>query len=195
VAPKTASADDTRGRILEAALRLFSELGYDKTSLREIAEEVNVTKAALYYYFRSKEDILAALAGSLFETLDDVLPAFEKMDAEGFNLRVWGGAVDVLIANMLEHRKVFALLERNRAVFEQLHDKSHQFGQHAAVHEMVDRVLADPDISVRDRIRFVCSIGAISGVVMGMTAGFDDFDAGELMEPLTDAIHDLLGDR
>ena len=48
----------TRERIQEIALELFAEQGYEKTSLREIAERLGVTKAALYYHFRSKEDIV-----------------------------------------------------------------------------------------------------------------------------------------
>src|SRR5215475_13717231 len=46
---------DTRERIQSIALELFAEQGYEKTSLREIAERLGVTKAALYYHFRSKE--------------------------------------------------------------------------------------------------------------------------------------------
>src|SRR5689334_6060193 len=47
-----------RDRILRVALELFTEHGYDGTSLREIAEELDVTKAALYYHFKSKDAIL-----------------------------------------------------------------------------------------------------------------------------------------
>ncbi|MFC4534804.1 TetR/AcrR family transcriptional regulator [Sphaerisporangium dianthi] len=53
---------DTRARIQEIALRLFTEQGYEATSLREIAEALGVTKAALYYHFKTKEDIVASLA-------------------------------------------------------------------------------------------------------------------------------------
>ena len=49
-APRT----DTRSRVQEVALELFAEQGYEKTSLREIAERLGVTKAALYYHFKSK---------------------------------------------------------------------------------------------------------------------------------------------
>src|SRR5690606_31787714 len=41
---------DTRQRIQDVALDLFAEQGYEKTSLREIAERLDVTKAALYYH-------------------------------------------------------------------------------------------------------------------------------------------------
>lgn len=50
----------TRERIKQVALELFTEHGYDKTSLREIAEHLGVTKAALYYHFKSKEEIVHA---------------------------------------------------------------------------------------------------------------------------------------
>ncbi|TMR21151.1 TetR/AcrR family transcriptional regulator [Nonomuraea turkmeniaca] len=53
--------EDTRTRIQEIALRLFTEQGYEATSLREIAEELGVTKAALYYHFKTKDDIVTSL--------------------------------------------------------------------------------------------------------------------------------------
>ena len=46
------STGGTRQRIQAVALELFTEQGYEKTSLREIAERLNVTKAALYYHFK-----------------------------------------------------------------------------------------------------------------------------------------------
>ena len=52
---------DTRERILDVALDLFIEQGYDKTSLRQIAEPLGFTQAAIYYHFAAKEDILVAL--------------------------------------------------------------------------------------------------------------------------------------
>ena len=52
--------------IQAVAVELFSERGYDKTSLREIADRLGVTKAALYYHFRSKEDIVRSLVNDYF---------------------------------------------------------------------------------------------------------------------------------
>ena len=50
---------DTRGSILEAALRLFSHDGYDKVSLRAIAREADVDPALVHHYFESKADLFA----------------------------------------------------------------------------------------------------------------------------------------
>lgn len=56
---RAAQAEQTRQQILETAQRLFAEVGYDATSLQMIADELRLTKAAVYYYFRAKSDILA----------------------------------------------------------------------------------------------------------------------------------------
>jgi AcrR family transcriptional regulator len=64
---------DTRARIQQVALELFAERGYDKTSLREIAERLGVTKAALYYHFRTKEDIVGSLFDDFVGQVDEIL--------------------------------------------------------------------------------------------------------------------------
>jgi AcrR family transcriptional regulator len=64
---------DTRERIQAVALELFAEQGYDKTSLREIAERLGVTKAALYYHFKSKEDIVTSLVEDYFGEIDQLV--------------------------------------------------------------------------------------------------------------------------
>ncbi|MVU76402.1 TetR family transcriptional regulator [Nocardia sp. ET3-3] len=64
---------DTRERIRSVAMELFSERGYEKTSLREIAERLGVTKAALYYHFRTKEDIVASLSEDLRGGIDEIV--------------------------------------------------------------------------------------------------------------------------
>src|SRR5688572_31232107 len=64
---------DTRQRIQDVALELFASQGYEKTSLREIAERLQVTKAALYYHFKTKEDILVSLFSDQIGTMDELL--------------------------------------------------------------------------------------------------------------------------
>ena len=63
----------TRTRIQNVALELFAEQGYDKTSLRELAERLGMTKASLYYYFKSKEDIVQSLVDDLLAAVDEVI--------------------------------------------------------------------------------------------------------------------------
>src|SRR5262245_55998348 len=64
---------DTRQRIQDVALELFAEQGYEKTSLREIAERLDVTKAALYYHFKTKEEILVSIFEDLSQPIQDLI--------------------------------------------------------------------------------------------------------------------------
>jgi AcrR family transcriptional regulator len=64
---------NTRQRIQDVALELFAEQGYEKTSLREIAERLDVTKAALYYHFKTKEEIIVSLFEDLTKPILDLI--------------------------------------------------------------------------------------------------------------------------
>ncbi|MEV4758273.1 TetR/AcrR family transcriptional regulator [Micromonospora sp. NPDC049559] len=67
------STGSTRSRIQAVALELFTEQGYEKTSLREIAERLGVTKAALYYHFKSKEEIVNSVVEDRLARLDAII--------------------------------------------------------------------------------------------------------------------------
>jgi AcrR family transcriptional regulator len=64
---------NTREQIRTVALEMFAERGYEGTSLREIAERLGVTKAAVYYHFKTKEDILASLVTDFLGQLDELI--------------------------------------------------------------------------------------------------------------------------
>ena len=55
---KTARGEETRGKILEAALALFREHGFDETTMRDVAKRAGVSLGNAYYYFASKENLL-----------------------------------------------------------------------------------------------------------------------------------------
>jgi AcrR family transcriptional regulator len=56
----------TKERIIKASVKLFSEKGFDATRVSEIADTANVNKVLIYYYFKSKEDILDYMVHSIF---------------------------------------------------------------------------------------------------------------------------------
>lgn len=62
-----------RTRIIQAATKIFSEKGYQDTSMDDIAKEIGVTKATLYSYFDSKKDIFNIIAISANQKLRDTL--------------------------------------------------------------------------------------------------------------------------
>ena len=72
-APVTAA----RTRIIEAALVLFAEHGISGTSLQMIADQIGVTKAAVYHQYNTKDEIVLAVAGIVLARLDAAVTAAE----------------------------------------------------------------------------------------------------------------------
>jgi AcrR family transcriptional regulator len=108
-------ADDrhgTRGRIQVVALELFAERGYDATSLREIAERLGVTKAALYYHFKSKEDIVRSLFEDYTREVDDLIAWGRKQPRTAATRR---GLLDRYLDIVVRRSGIFRFLENNQA--------------------------------------------------------------------------------
>lgn len=70
------SNTNSRDRILDAALKLFSEKGFNGTTVKEIADEAEVSKALIYYNFESKEAILLEILDTFKE---EFIKSFEKI--------------------------------------------------------------------------------------------------------------------
>ncbi|MGW0805386.1 TetR/AcrR family transcriptional regulator [Nonomuraea sp. NPDC002799] len=64
---------NTRERIQQVALELFAERGYDKTTLQEVADRLEITRPALYYHFSTKEAILASVVDRLLSSIDELV--------------------------------------------------------------------------------------------------------------------------
>ena len=61
-----------RDKIIQVAARIFAEKGYHGTTLDEIAHELVITKPALYYHIKSKEDLLREIINSILEPLETI---------------------------------------------------------------------------------------------------------------------------
>jgi AcrR family transcriptional regulator len=72
-APPTDSVMGTRERALAVALDMFSREGYDAVSMREVAEGLGVSKAALYHHFTSKEEIARELIGGYLTAVEELV--------------------------------------------------------------------------------------------------------------------------
>lgn len=100
--------------ILDASVRLFHERGYDRTSVREIAEAVGIQKASLYYHFPAKEAILEAIherfMGILFAR------GSKRQDAGGAADDLLGGYIDDLLLMMRDFRPYVEVFFRERYV-------------------------------------------------------------------------------
>jgi AcrR family transcriptional regulator len=183
---------DTRERILDVALDLFIEKGYDKTTLREIAEQLGFTKAALYYHFPSKQRILIALHLRLHALFEASVAETGGFDADPAQ---WPTVFDHLISEMLAHRKLFLMHDRNRAAFEELHleDQEHE-NAHDDMEEQFRRVLNDPDVPLHDKVRLTCAQGVIIAGVILSGDELSEVSSADLAAELRSAVRDLLVD-
>jgi len=182
------ASGNTRERILDVSLDLFIEQGFDGTSLREIAENLGVTKAALYYHFTSKDDILLALHLRLHEVGREALM---QMGDEPVTLAQWGALLDVVVDQMLAQRKLFLMHERNQAALEKLHRKDHD-AEHDDIQNQFRRVLADSRVPLRDRVQMAASVGIVfSGLLLSGDA-FADSSNEELGGLLREIVKDVL---
>ena len=115
--PRGSQGIETRERILDVAQELFTRHGYDKTSLRDIAERLEITKAALYYYFERKEDILLELHRRLQVLGSGLLDALEAAPDGPARYAIWPRLADEMIDFMVDNRELILLHDRNRNAF------------------------------------------------------------------------------
>ena len=171
---------DTRERILDVAADLFIEQGYDATSLREIAEKIGVTKAALYYHFANKQDILRALAAPAMSATSTALALLPEGT---FDLKAWAKVVSGLCDWLIENRRVLLLFERNHGVVHELAHDSEHFEMHELLHERVDKIFGYEAVPLDDRIRMAGSLGILLSVFGGAFANV----AAERLRPALDS--------
>jgi AcrR family transcriptional regulator len=187
-APQPDAKSDTRQRILSVALDLFTEQGYDGTSLREIAEQLGVTKAAIYYHFESKEDILMALHMRLHDFGRDALLLIGEQPV---TLALWEQLLDQIVGEMLAQRKIFLMHERNQAVLEKLHKEDHD-AEHEDIQNQFRRILEDVRLPLRDRVRMAASFGVIFSSLFLAGDAFEATTNEDLGVMLREILHDVL---
>ncbi|MFE7650242.1 TetR/AcrR family transcriptional regulator [Streptomyces phaeoluteigriseus] len=142
---------NTRQRIQDVALELFAEQGYEKTSLREIAERLDVTKAALYYHFKTKEEIIVSIFTDLTKPIEHLIEWGRSqphtLDTKQELLRRYSRALS-------EAAPFFRFMQENQATVREL-----QIGE-----SFKDRmrglrdIVIDPDAPLADQVRCVSAI-------------------------------------
>lgn len=142
---------DTRERIQKVALGLFAEQGYEKTSLREIADCLDVTKAALYYHFKTKEEILVSIFEDLSRPIDELIE--------------WGGSQPHTLETKLEVlRRYNQALADAAPLFRFMQENQATVRELSIGNRFKDRMLGmrdiirDPGASLTDQTRCVSAL-------------------------------------
>ena len=116
MATQAERTDATTGRLLDAARKLFGELGYAQTSTEAVVAAADVTRGALYHHFGNKEGLFAAVFDREEERLAAaVLRAAGKFDTP--RDRVQAGCRVFLQACLLPYYQRIALLDDTAVLF------------------------------------------------------------------------------
>ena len=188
--PPGSQGSQTRERILEIAQDLFTRQGYDKTSLRDIAERLQITKAALYYYFERKEDILLEFHLRLHALGANVIDELEAAPNGRARTAIWPRLANEMIDFMVENHDLLLLHNRNRNAFESLEARG--LGQVRDVEARFERILSSPSIPLRERVRMAATVGVITEVFGESAAAFEDVSREQLADLVREAIGDLV---
>ncbi|WP_063037904.1 TetR family transcriptional regulator [Nocardia pseudovaccinii] len=175
-------ADDSRARILQIALDLFAERGYHTVSVREIAEQVGLTKTAVLYHFPSKSDIVAALVEPLLVDSEAVLEtAARGRDAQARRWAVVAGLLEV----WLSHGQLLRMQMQDQA----LSADEATFARLRTIALSAQDLIAGPRADFTTRVRAAQVYAALSDPVVI----FADRAADELREAILDGARRLLG--
>jgi AcrR family transcriptional regulator len=189
--PAEAGQANTRQRILDIALELFIDQGYDATSIRQIADRLGFSKASIYYHFASKQDILMALHFKLHEIGREAMGTV-KLPAT--SPEAWMELLDQLIDEILEYHDLFVLQERNRAAIAHLHQERH-VSEHDLLEEWFHAALSDRQIALRDRVRMACGFKAVMGLLDLVGDVFAEVPSDVMADLLREAARDLMAPK
>jgi AcrR family transcriptional regulator len=179
-----------RAQIVEAAADLFTKQGYTATSVRQIADVVGCTEAALYYHFREGK---RALFGEVVErNLPDMITLLNSLrDAPTLRelvMRFGTGIIRLMAVRADKFRWTIAefpkLDESERAMF---HAKYQGF--HDLLTELVGQFIKEPEEARRVAWSLICAHFGYGQLFFGLDVkSVDDFDVAAMTSLLADSL-------
>ena len=177
---------DTRDRALSVAATLFAEHGYAGTSIRDITEKLGVTKAALYYHFASKEDLLRAIVDEPVGKVREAIAANPDLSTPGLRADFVKAVLVAFASCPPESVAVFKDPELQSVISQDIHAS----GITNIIAVMLAQALSgttDPDAI--DKAHLLRAVGAVSaGEAMLHAFHVVNPDAGNLTEEALEQI-------
>ncbi|MGA5534448.1 TetR/AcrR family transcriptional regulator [Mycolicibacterium nivoides] len=184
-ADDAAGAGATRERLVEAAVRLITRHGFAGTSLQMIADELGFTKAAIYYHFRTREQLLSAVVEPFLTQIQTVIE-----EAEG--QRSAAGRADQMVRGYAElavhNRALVSVLASDPSVNEALRNRPEWDGVISRQMALLTDVDPGPAGTVKAAMVF-------SGIAGGAGVAGEDTSDEDLSRYLIDAARRTLGLR
>jgi len=183
VAKAVAPRGFARERVLEAALSLFAEHGVNGTSLQMIADRLGVSKAAVYYQFHSKDEIVLAVIQPVFDDMMRLVRIAEAMSTPEARREA---AVSGMVEMAVRHRRVTAVFHGDPVIDGLVHSRDE-------LQDTIERltgILLGPDPDVADRICMSVLAAGVYGSATDPT--LNDVSDEELHRVLLDCAQRLL---
>ncbi len=137
VSRKQRETEFRKKAIVEAAREVFSERGYDGTTLDSVAEKSEFAKGTLYKFFRNKEELYLSVVEDVFREINDIA---EKAMSEELAVRdKFALFIDRLITHFSDHADFFRLLMREVG---RINMTEWRGSPHAMIHEKLNDILA-----------------------------------------------------
>ncbi len=160
--------DETRGRILDAALEKFASQGYHDTRMDEIVSESGTSKGAIYFHFPNKERLFLALVDQFADLLERRVRAAVNQEAQGMR-RVQAGLRACLETFDTYRRPAKLLLVQAVGLGSSFEHKRLEVNDRftGLIRDWLDEAIAVGDIAPVDTEVVACAwMGAIYGVVI-----------------------------
>jgi AcrR family transcriptional regulator len=185
VAAQTTSAADTRQRLIEVAIDLFTRHSFAGTSLQMIADEMGFTKAAIYYHFRTREELLAAVVEPIFEQLSAIITAAESQRSAAARAdHMLSGYAELAVAN----RALVSVLACDPSVTTLLREQPHWS-------ELINRQLALLAGDVPDAGGLIKATVVLAGISSAVGPAWITVGDEDLLRHLVDTGRRTLGLR
>lgn len=149
--PMVRARGAARDRVVEVAVELFAEHGVRGTSLQMIADHIGVGKAAVYYQFKSKDDIVLAALRPIF---DDLARLTERAEALPHSASRQDMTIEGIVDLMVRQRNAAFPFRRDRYI-------DHLVARHPELHAIADRfraLLLGPDHDYSTRVSLAVAV-------------------------------------
>lgn len=191
---------ETRERLLDAALEVFSERGVSRPSLTDVAELAGVTRGAVYGHFANKADVFTALCDRILLPVEAIVEMIAEVPEDAPLQRLKASWVYVFrdIANNPKHRRLLEvifqkceMLEENGAIVQRMHQGREESLAHTRrlLQQAVERGQLPADLDVEAAVLLLHS--ALVGILNEWICR-PEFDLAARAERYVRALSDTL---
>ncbi|MBF6238136.1 Intercellular adhesion protein R [Nocardia otitidiscaviarum] len=156
-----AAGRGTKDVIRDVALRLFSTRGFEQTSLREVADEVGITKASLYYHYSSKQDLLLAVIEPVFA---DMRAMAAEIDEREYSRDAVREILTRQLRSMLDHRPIGRMFVNDGVAVGNAIGRNYE--QMLEMHSKLCRWLAGPDADPEALLRASAALDVVKTALL-----------------------------